>query len=442
MIRMRKAVLAAIGAAVVLVGLPTDARSDTPPPDLSVVDALAFATPVGLVTRIPNQLDGGVLYSRSSFTLDKSQATVAAVTVGELGEAFLETTVVAPPAVPAEIGQYVKYKNPTLATAQFPPSPVFPSNNSVAKGGLTVTTPFEISAASLTSAADAVQAKADAVGGARFRIPGVVTVQHAGSSSDSHVEQNGTVVAESHSYLSGIQIANVLTIGGIESTARVTSKPGAKPTKSLQVTVTGASIAGIAVSLTPEGIKLADNTVLGKAQLDTINKALALLDKGNVSIRLFPGIEEKADDRSASVAGSALSVRYDATGLVPTAVDTPVGPVGSPLGDVGKDEEILLGQVRASALGVARAPTPAVAGESVDNDDFGNLVDFAGDLGVPTPSVGAPLAVVPLDRGLELARTKEPPGVKALRSGYGLVLLCAFSGVAVLLAVRRRASNI
>lgn len=440
------AVLAALAGAVVLVGLPTQARSEAPPADLAAADALAVATPAGLVTRIPNQLDGGVLFSKSSYTLDKSQATVAGVTVGELGEAFLETTVVAPPAVPPEIGQYVAYKNPTLATAQFPPSPVFPSSNAIGKGGLTVTTPFEVSAASLTSVADAVQAKADAVGGESFRIPGVVTVQHAGSSSDSHVEPDGTVVADAHAYLSGIRIANVLTIGAIESTARATSKPGAKPTHALKVTITGASIAGIPVTLDKDGVKLASATVLSKAQLATVNKALSMLDQSKVSIRIFPGLSETSDARSASAAGSALSIRYDATSLVPTSVDTPLGAVGSPLGDVGKDEEVLLGQVLVSALGVARgAPPAAAAGESVANDDdFGNLV---GDFGLGTsvssgPSTGTPLAVAPLDRGLELARTKAQPGVDALRSAYGLVILCAFTGVAVLLAVRRRATNL
>lgn len=438
-----RGVLAALAGAVVLVGLPTQARSDEPPADLAAADGLAFATPAGLVTRIPNQLDGGVLYSRSSYTLDKSQATVAGVTVGELGEAFLETTLVAPGNVPPAVGQYVKYKNPSLATAQFPPSPVFPSTNSVAKGGLTVTTPFEVNAVSLTSLADAVQAKADAVGGQRFRIPGVLTVQHAGSSSDSHVEKDGTVVSEAHSYLSGIQIAGLLTIGGIESVARATSKPGAKPTHSLSVTMVGASIAGTPVVLDKDGIKLATATVLGKAQLEAVNKALAMLDQSKISIRLFPGLSEQADERSASASGAALSVRYDATALVPTSVDTPLGAVGSPLGDVGKDEEVLLGQVKVSALGVARGKPPTVVSdESLVSDDFGNLGPYSVDVPTAVPSTGTPLAVAPLDRGLELARAKDQPGVDALRSAYGLVILCAFTGVAVLLAVRRRAASL
>jgi hypothetical protein len=270
-----------------------------------------------------------------------------------------------------------------------------------------------------------------------------MTVEHAGSVSDSHVEPDGTVVSDAHAYLSGIQIANVLTIGAIEASAHATSKPGAKPTETLDVRIVGASIAGIAVVLDQDGLRIANATVLGKAQLDAVNKALGMLDKGHVSIRLFPGITEKVDERSASASGSALSVRYDATSLVPTSIDTPLGAVGSPLGDVGKDEEVLLGEVRVSALGVARGAPPSVEGETVDSADLGGF-DFGPtlDYGTPAPSTGTPLAVAPLDRGIELARNKAQPGVDALRDAYGLVIICAFVGVAILLAVRRRAATL
>ncbi|HVV35973.1 MAG TPA: hypothetical protein VHC63_05160 [Acidimicrobiales bacterium] len=437
---MRRVAVGAAAVACILVGLPTPARSAAAPPNLAAADALAVGTPAGLVTRIPNELDGGVLYSRSTYTLDKSQAIVAGVTPGPLGEAFLETTVVAPPSVPPQVGKYVAYKNPSLVTAQYPPSNVFPAEASVADGGLIVEAPFKLRAGSLTAKASPVSADAAAVSGGQFVIPKVVTVQHAGGDSDTHVLDDGTVVAEAHSYLSGINIAGILDIASIDSVARTTAKPGATPTHSLSISIGRGLIAGMGVTIDTRGVHLAGSTVADPARIAAVNAALKALDRLHIAVAVLPGIDQHADDRSAAASGAALSIRYDVTSLVPPSVDTPAGPVGSPLGDVGKDEEVLLGQVQASSLAAARRPiadlppSSNVLADTVEQPapvDLGNPVATA-----PVRRTGAPLALA----SPRLAKHVAPPGVDALRGAYGLVLLCAFVTVGALQVIRRRAN--
>ena len=442
MTRVHRIALAGLAGASVLIGLPTSARSATPPANLAAADALALASPAGVLTRIPNELDGGALYSLSSYTLAKSQSTVAGFTPGPLGEAFLETTVVAPAGVPPQVGQNVKYKNPSLLTAQYPPSDVFPADVALASGGLTVTTPFQLNVASLHAVADAVSARSDATGGEKFVIPGVVTVQHAGSTSDTHVDEDGTVVAEAHSFLSGINIVGLLTIGAIESTARTTAKPGAAPTHALSVAIQHALLGGVPVEITKDGVNVAGSTLVNPAQQAAVNAALKALNQARLAVTLFPGIDEHADARSASAAGAAISIRYNVTQDIPSSIDIPVvGPTGSPLGDVGKDEEVLLGQVQVSALAAARGAPPRFDSSVSDGSLFAYDPSGFGDVS-SEPSAGTPLAVRSVaPSGIRLAQHRAEPGVVALRSAYALVILCAVFGVGVLQVIRRRTLN-
>lgn len=446
---VRALVALVVGATLVAAHAPT-AGGQTEPglvaDDLATADAIGYATPVGTLLRIPNELPGGALLSKSTLTLDKTQAIVAGYTPGELGEAFLQTTLVAPPelGLPAEVADAVAWKNPSLFTAQTPPSEVFPATAALAEGGVAVP-PFE--GGSLRAATTERSAAADAVGGLAISADGV-TIGAGGSRSRTELLDDGTVVSEAHAFISDIRLADgLLRIGGIDSRARVSFRPGEEPEHDLSIEITGAQVLGVPVVIDRDGIRVAESTLLGLGQLQTVDQLLASLADQGFSVTLFPGVVEEVDEQSVRVAGAALSIRGDLTDYVPTNVDTPLGPVGSPLGDVGTDNEILLGQVEASAFAAERGPLP----------DFGPPIPPPpAPTPTPTPapvatgtatSASSPAAP---DRGpsevaapatgggdFELIRRDEAPGVEALRIGYRWVLVCALAGTFAHLLRRR-----
>jgi len=106
-VRAAAAVLAAgLTGGALLLALPSGAGL---PPDVRVIDSHAAAAAVGLLSRVPAESDGGVLYSSTALTLDKTQARAAGFTGGDLAETFFESS-------------SDKYRNPTLINAQFPPT--------------------------------------------------------------------------------------------------------------------------------------------------------------------------------------------------------------------------------------------------------------------------------------------------------------------------------
>jgi hypothetical protein len=433
--------LAAVALVAVLVAPRAEGQTDLTADDLGTADALGFATPVGTLLRIPNELPGGALLSKSTLTLDKTQAIAAGYTPGELGEAFLQTTLVAPPDLdaPPEVRALIAWKNPTLITAQTPSSPVFPADVSIAEGGVDAD-PIEV--ASIRATTTDRSADADAVGGLRIEADDL-QIGTGGSHASTRLLDDGTVVAEAHSFIEDISLAGgLLRLGGIDSTARVELRPGAAPVQELNIEVLGATLAGVPVTINQDGIHIADTALLGLGELGVVNDALGALADQGFSVRLFPGVVREADERSVRVAGAALSIRGDLTDYVPTALDTPIGPVGSPLGDVGTDNEILLGQVEASAYAAERGPLP----------DFGtppppaaiapaplSLPSTGAALSLDVPEPPAEVAAPPVaDRGeLELVLRQDDPTAVALRSGYRWVLVCALVGAIAHLARRR-----
>src|SRR5207302_4506088 len=124
-------------------------RGDAPD-KLSVYAGRGIASPIGIVSRVPAETAGGVIYAESRLEIGKTRAIAAGATLGELGETLLATTVQG-------------YANPSLVNAQYPPSSVYPSEakfaNGVSQSGASF---IEIHAL----ADGSPQAKADAVGGA------------------------------------------------------------------------------------------------------------------------------------------------------------------------------------------------------------------------------------------------------------------------------------
>lgn len=444
---MRRRVIAIAGAAAIamLVVPRASGQSDITAEDLATADALGYATPVGTLLRIPNELPGGALLSKSTLTLDKTMAIAAGYTPGELGEAFLQTTVVAPPELdaPPEVSELVAWKNPTLVTAQTPSSPVFPEKAGLAEGGVAAE---PVEAASIRGITTNRSSDADAVGALDITADGV-KIGGGGSHSSTRLLDDGTVVAEAQAFLSDINLADgLLRIGGIKSTARVEFRVGQEPVQDLDIEITGANLAGVPVVINQDGIEVADTPLIGLGELDAVNDALGLLADQGLTVKLFPGVVRESDDRSVRVAGAAISIRGDLTDYVPTSVDTPVGPLGSPLGDVGTDNEVLLGQVEASAFAAERGPLPDFGGLPAPTPlpDAAPAAPAIDPLPAPAPAVAAPAApaepAAPSSSdtgGFELTRQAEDPAVSAVRNGYRMVIICALGGSVVHMARRR-----
>ena len=320
--------LLALGSALV------PARGDAPD-NLSVYAGRGIASPIGVVSRVPAESAGGVIYSESRLEIGKTRAIAAGATLGELGEAFLITSVQG-------------YTNPTLVNAQYPPSNVYKSDaafsNGVSSNGQ--------SAIDIHAIADGTpSAKANAIGGAGG-VPGALHIGGGTSKTQSFVKDDGTVVTTAvssvHDVTIGPDLAPILTIGNMTSTASVEVPFGAKPKTSLTVQMTGALVSGTPVTITDQGITIANSAAVPASSVQQVNQNLAQLDQYGLSVRAVP-VDKQVTDTEGTVSGAALQFRY----TVPSQVSLPT--------DIGKDETVLLGEVIANAAGRPRVPLSSEA---------------------------------------------------------------------------------
>jgi len=412
-------VILAIGSAVV------PARGDAPS-NLSVYSGRGIASPIGVVSRVPAESAGGVIYSEARLDIGKTRAIAAGETIGELGEAFLATTL-------------QQYSNPALVNAQYPPSDVYPSEakfgNGVSAGGADLL--------DIHAVADATpSATADAIGGGG----GVAGLFHIGggtSHADSRVESDGTVVTTSfssiHDVLIGPQIAPILTIGTMTSKASVRVPFGGKPQTSLTVQISGALVAGAPVTITQDGITLANSAAVPASTVLQVNQYLAQLDQYGLAIRAVP-VDKEVTDTEGTVSGAALQFRY----IVPPSLSLPT--------DIGKDETILLGQVIANATGrkrepfAATAPPVEVSPETISSSPDTGLstepVAATPDLTAPASqpaALGGPTAAAAPTGPAPFTLPPRARNVVADRvlDGYRLIILAAVIAAAVYLLRNR-----
>jgi hypothetical protein len=315
--------LLALGSALVPV------RGDAPD-TLSVYAGRGIASPIGIVSRVPAESAGGIIYSESNLEIGKTRAIAAGATLGDLGEAFLQTSVQG-------------YTNPSVVHAQYPPSSTVPTDaafaNQLQQAGQSL---IDIHATADASPS----AKANAIGGAG-NIPGALHIGGGTSKTQSSVQSDGTVVTTAVSSVHDISIGNglapLLTIGNMTSTASVEVPFGGKPKTSLTVQMTGGLLSGVPITITDQGITIANSAVVPASALQQVNQNLAQLDQYGLSVRAVP-IDKEVTDTEGTVSGAALQFRY----TVPHQVSLPT--------DIGKDETILLGEVIANAAGRPRQP--------------------------------------------------------------------------------------
>jgi hypothetical protein len=366
---VRAFVAVAVGAVALLVlalgSALVPARGDAPD-KLSVYAGRGIASPLGIVSRVPAESAGGIIYSESRLEIGKTRAIAAGATLGELAEAFLITSVQG-------------YTNPTLVSAQYPPSNVYKSDatfsNGVSSNGQ--------SALDIHAVADGTpSAKANAIGGAGS-IPGALHIGGGTSKTQSLVKDDGTVVTTAvssvHDVTIGPDLAPVLTIGTMTSSASVEVPFGGKPKTSLTVQMTGALVSGTPVTVTEQGITIANSAAVPASSVQSVNQSLAQLDQYGISVRAVP-VDKQVTDTEGTVSGAAMQFRY----TVPSQVSLPT--------DIGKDETFLLGEVIANAAGRPRVPvslsTPAadVSGTTAAS----TTADLGSEPVATTPDLAAP----------------------------------------------------
>jgi len=419
---VRARVLAGVAVLALALGIAfTPAHGDATD-ELSVYSGRGIATPIGLVSRVPAESAGGVIYSEARLEIGKTRAIAAGETAGELGEAFLITSIQG-------------YTNPTLVNAQYPPSNVYPAeataSNSVDSGGVV--------AGHFHAVADATpSASADATGGSG-EIPDVLHMGGGTSRSHTQVRADGTVVTTAVSTVHDVRIgpgaAPALTIGTMTSSAEVEIPLGEQPKTTLDVQLGGVLVAGTPATITQDGVTIGSTAAVPASSVLAVNQALAQLDAQGISVRAVP-VEKEQTDSEATVSGAALQLRY----IVPPTVQLPT--------DIGKDETVLLGQVSANATGRPRHPLslgtpPAEVAPLLVGPELG-AGEAAGPGFAPASTLAEP-ALPPAAAGPSQAgaapftlphRTRNVVADRVL-SGYRLIVLTAVIAAAAY-AIRNR----
>jgi hypothetical protein len=383
--------------------------------DLSVYAGQAIASPLGLITRVPAESAGGVIYAESDLELGKARSLAAGVTPGNLAEAFLATTLAG-------------YVNPSMVTAQYPRSNVFPSDATAPLtlngGGANVAHFHAVADATPSTTADA--------SGGLGQIPNVLRIGGGTSHTHSEVRADGTVITTAVSTLQdvriGAQLASLLNIGTMTSTAEVQVPLGAKPKASVTVQMSGVLLGGVPVTITQDGINLAGSVPLPATAVAVLNQSLAQLAAQGIRLQAVP-VTKTATDTDATASGAALEIGY----RVPTQVQLPT--------DIGKDETVLLGQVSAQATGRKRQPlslgeipaltpqTPNLASGAVSSDL--SLAPAASPVAAaPGALSSSPASAAPGAAPFRLQRRVRNTAAAKVLAGYGIIILAALMAIA------------
>jgi hypothetical protein len=422
-----KIALAGAGATLVGLTLALPSASGDATDSLSVYSGRGIATPIGVVSRVPAESAGGVIYTESRLDIGKTRAIAAAQTTGELAEAFLATTLTG-------------YANPTLVNAQYPPSDVYPAEatsvNSVSTGGATISRYHAV-------ANNQPSAHAEAVGGAGD-IPNLLHIGGGESHSYSEVRQDGSVVTNVasavHDVRIGPDLAPLVTIGTMASTAQVIVPLGGKPVTSFNLQITGVLANGVPVTITQDGLTISTAAAVPASSVLSLNQTLAMLDAQGIVLRAVP-VQKDVTATSASISGAALQLQT----IVPPSLALPT--------DIGKNETLLLGEVSANATGrqrqaLSEGELPSLAAPS-SSDTSGLSSDLSptggGVLGssLTAPSTGAGSAAgsnaLPTEAPFTLPKRSRNVAAERVLDGYRLFLVAALvAAVAFLVRTRTR----
>jgi hypothetical protein len=376
------------------------------------------------------------VFTATVITLDKALAKAAGFTAGDLAETFLASS-------------FDQYRNPTLITAQYPPSRTAPAE---ARGSSGAGGAGRLHAVATDLPSAAAEAEAGQGGDGA-----ILAVRHGTSSSRSELDHNGTVVTRAVAVASGVSIGGVVTIAAASTEAVTTVPSQGNPTTDLKVTLTGLLVGGVPAELTDQGLRISDQVPFGPGQLVAFNAATAQLAERGLIVTAAPAVRE-TDINRARAEGGAVLVRYRVTD------------------QIGGDEEVVIADAHSrSTLALAEKqpsvpePLPALTPAPVSplgpvstgltpgggamlpppaRPDGGWVGDGhgagAGSVSADTDAAtlfpaGGPGAetAAPTDGLLNLVEGARDPAVIRLRTGYRVILLLAAAGAAVHFAAQR-----
>jgi hypothetical protein len=398
----------ALFVAPALVGVDSARALGAIPPEL-VVESNAVTATIGVVTRVPAESPGGSNYAATNINTTKARARAAAVFLGDLVDAFFESS-------------SPSYNRPTQAHAQYPRSGTIGESSSFGSPS---------GSPSWTARASGEpMAEARAVGAAAGSSDGSTTAEGGVATARSRIDATGTVVTEIRSEASGIVIGGgAARIGAATSNVTVRTAPDATPKIDVDAEVSDVFVGGVRATLGPNGLRIADNSLVTPEQVSSFNAALSALEQAGITV-LGPASSAGTAPGDAGVRGSAVRVRYDLSqyNQTPNAI--------------GFDEEITFAPYEVSSVSRARpklglggsvplppsrgAPTPASSGGVSEAPQFGAQS--------PVSEVAAPAAA---DRPFMLHAAGERRVVGRFRGLYVMFIVIAAIGAAVVTWIHR-----
>lgn len=207
-----------------------------------------------------------------------------------------------------------------------------------------------------------------------------VAFSRSAATSRSRLEADGTSVGESTAVVEGIKLPGGLVIGQVRSTVLV-KRPadGGEITRTTQTTISGASVGGVPVSITPAGLQVGETGT--PAPLADATALTALLEQDGVRIGLIP-----SSTSTDGVVSSALAIS-----LVRNQRDQ--API---------QVNLLFGRASASA---AAEVSGAAAGGTAPGSLSGSGLSPAGGV---TDGIAAGLGTLPSATGLGTVPVGEP----------------------------------
>jgi len=445
-----------VGALGLTLGVTAGPSGAGLPPDVRVIDSQGAAAVVGVLTRVPAESDGGAVYSSTSLTLDKTIARAAGFTPGPLGELFLESS-------------SDRYRNPSLVTAQHPPTEKVPAEATVDGIGSPEGPPVAGRGGRFhTKATDTPSAEATATGAGG--VGPNVTVASSASSSAGTLQADGTLVTRARSQATGVRIADVLRLASVTTVAEATVPRAGAPTTALHVTLAGMTLAGIPAEMTPDGLRISDQAPASPVSRAAFDDALAQLADRGITVSAAPLVQDTAAG-AARAEGGALRIRYKVADQIGGDEEFTFAPASARSAVSRRDTEAEAPSVATdlpvdgpTAAGSAGAPAPRPATTGVNGAGSGAdaTVNAAGgaeslpfngspafgttpaDPSTPSTSPAAgtpegpagPASITGTPGGpagpddLQLAAGRAADPAHKVRTGYAVVLLALVAGVA------------
>src|SRR5581483_6274727 len=237
----------------------------------------------------------------------------------------------------------------------------------------------------------------------------------------------------------GPDLAPLVTIGTMSSTAQVIVPLGGKPVTSFNLQITGVLANGVPVTITQDGLTISTAAAVPASSVLSLNQTLAMLDAQGIVLRAVP-VQKDVTATSASISGAALQLQT----IAPPSLSLPT--------DIGRNETLLLGEVSANATGRKRqalsegelpslaAPTSDSSGLSSDLSPSGGGM-LGSSLTAPSAGAGSAAASSALPTAVPSTLPKRNRNVAAERvlDGYRLFLVAALiAAIAFLVRTRTR----